>query len=534
MAKKRQTNKLAERLIDRGAWLVEETDRLLDQAGPFLGRQGDKIIDVCGDFVVKFDEGEDVVAWFLGKTFVHAARKWHDMHIGLQKHRKEIVKHFAIGCVVIVGAVGVYATSIDYEYAYNGRTLGIVKEQRDVLEILDLVSEALTQEYGSSIVIDPETDITFKPVIKFGKEIDDPDTVLRRFTYMGDIQTQAYAIMVNGERMITVENEAIAQEVLDSILDSYIKGDRSDYESVGFTEDIKIEAYHTTLANVSSKAAATKKLKSGGQQELTYEVVAGDTLYGICNKLGVSLSELKEMNPRIKDTMVLHVGDKFVTQQEVPLLTVETVEIATFAESIDYETKHKESSAYYKGETIVTQAGEKGKARVTARLTKQNGKTVERKDLSVKTIKEPVSKIVIKGTKALPPTKGTGRFIRPVSAECTMVWTTRRRRERRFVQPTAVRSPRPAGRALTAIVSLSTTAADSRRCTRTAVASAYPQGRGYIRDRKSVQSAIPDAAPAHIATSRSSRTAPTSTRRAICNENKKHDREGPRGLSLFI
>ena len=415
MAKKRQTNKLAERLIDRGAWLVEETDRLLDQAGPFLGRQGDKIIDVCGDFVVKFDEGEDVVAWFLGKTFVHAARKWHDMHIGLQKHRKEIVKHFAIGCVVIVGAVGVYATSIDYEYAYNGRTLGIVKEQRDVLEILDLVSEALTQEYGSSIVIDPETDITFKPVIKFGKEIDDPDTVLRRFTYMGDIQTQAYAIMVNGERMITVENEAIAQEVLDSILDSYIKGDRSDYESVGFTEDIKIEAYNTTLANVSSKAAATKKLKSGGQQELTYEAVAGDTLYGICNKLGVSLSELKEMNPRIKDTMVLHVGDKFVTQQEVPLLTVETVEIATFAESIDYETKHKESSAYYKGETIVTQAGEKGKARVTARLTKQNGKTVERKDLSVKTIKEPVSKIVIKGTKALPPTKGTGRFIRPVS-----------------------------------------------------------------------------------------------------------------------
>ena len=119
------------------------------------------------------------------------------------------------------------------------------------------------------------------------------------------------------------------------------------------------------------------------------------------------------MNPRIKDTMVLHVGDKFVTQQEVPLLTVETVEIATFAESIDYETKHKESSAYYKGETIVTQTGEKGKARVTARLTKQNGKTVERKDLSVKTIKEPVSKIVIKGTKALPPTKGTGRFIRP-------------------------------------------------------------------------------------------------------------------------
>ena len=415
MAKKRQTNKLMPRLIDGGARLVEETDKLLDQAGPFFARQSDEIIGACAGLVTEYDNFADLAAWFFGRSFVKAARRWHDLHISLQQHRKEIVKHFAIGFVVVIGAVAVYATSTDYEYAYNGRTLGIVKEQKDVLEILDLVSDALSQEYGSNIVIDPETDITFTPVLKFGKQIDDPDTVLRRFTYMGDIQAQAYAIVVDGKRMVTVESEKIAQDVLDTILDTYIKGSRSDYESVGFAEDIKIEAYNTTLANVSSKAAATKKLKSGGQQEQTYEVVAGDTLYGICSKLGVSLSELKDMNPKVKDTMVLHVGDTFVTQQEVPLLTVETVEIATFAESIDYKTEYKESSSYYKGETIVTRAGKKGKAKVTARLTKRNGKTVDREDLSKKTIKEPVAKIVVKGTKAVPPKKGTGRFIRPVS-----------------------------------------------------------------------------------------------------------------------
>ena len=111
---------------------------------------------------------------------------------------REIVSTVAIGFVVVIGAVAVYATSTDYEYAYNGRTLGIVKEQKDVLEILDLVSDALSQEYGSNIVIDPETDMTFTPVLKFGKQIDDPDTVLRRFTYMGDIQAEAYAIVVDG------------------------------------------------------------------------------------------------------------------------------------------------------------------------------------------------------------------------------------------------------------------------------------------------------------------------------------------------
>ncbi len=417
MAKKKHTNKRGEQLIyEKAARLVEETDKLLDQAGPFFRKQGDKVIDACAGIMIAYDKSADVVAWFLGKSFVTTARRMHDTRMSILKHRKEIVKNAGLVLVVGVCGVALYASSIDYEYAYNGRTLGIVKQQQDVLAILDMVSEELSQEYGSNIVIDPETDITFTPVLKFGKEIDDPDDVLRRFTYMGDIQAQAYAINVNGERMATVESEKIAQEVLDSILAMFTDGkDSKKYESVGFAEDIKIEAYNTTLANVSSKSAAIKKLKSGGQQKKTYEVVAGDTLYGICNKLGVSLSELKAMNPRIKDTMVLHVGDKFVTQQEVPLLTVETVEIATFAESIDYDTEYKESSSYYKGETVVTRAGEKGKAKVTARLTKQNGKTVKREDLSVKTIKEPVSKVVVKGTKAVPPKKGTGRFVRPVS-----------------------------------------------------------------------------------------------------------------------
>ena len=419
MAKKKQTNKHGEQLIyETAARLVEETDKLLDQAGPFFRKQGDKLIDACANMMTAYDKSADVLMWFLAKSFVTIARRMHDTRMSILKHRKEIVKNAALVLVVGVCGVALYASSIDYEYAYNGRTLGIVKQQQDVLEILDMVSEELSQEYGSNIVIDPETDITFTPVLKFGKEIDDPDTVLRRFTYMGDIQAQAYAINVNGERMATVESEKIAQDVLDSILAMYTgdKSSRKKYESVGFAEDIKIEAYNTTLANVSSKAAAIKKLKSGGQQKKTYKVVEGDTLYGICDKLGVTLSELKEMNPRIKDTMVLHVGDQFVTQQEVPLLTVETVEITTFAESIAYDTEYKKSSSYYKGETVVTRSGKKGKAKVTARLTKQNGKTVKREDLSVKTIKEPVSKVVVKGTKTVPPTKGTGRFIRPVSA----------------------------------------------------------------------------------------------------------------------
>ena len=344
------------------------------------------------------------------------ARNAHDTRIRILENGKSILKHSAIGLVVLVGMVAIYASSTDYEYSYNGRALGIVSEQRDVLEILDLISEELSHEYGSNISINADTDITFRPVISIGKEIDDADTVLKRFTYMGDIQAQAYAIVVDGELIATVESQKIAEEVLQSIKDIYAKtGSGKKYEEVSFKEEVKIQPYDTTLAGISSKNATIKKIKSGRQQESTYEVKSGDTLYGICEKLGVTFNELMKMNPNISENTVLHIGDKFVTQEEVPLLTVRTVEVATFAEKVKYKTEYQKSSSYYEGEKIVQRAGSNGKAKITARLVKENGKTVSRKDLNKEIIKQPVSKIVIKGTKKVPPKKGTGQLQRPVA-----------------------------------------------------------------------------------------------------------------------
>ena len=419
--------KLMDFLWEWGAKIISYTDLALDKTGDFLEEIWEEIKDIAGAgmagaidvgaaLIRWYDKSAEIVEWFVKKTAILIMRNYHDLLMDLAQYRKIIIRDCIIVLLVGVGVVAVFASAVDYEYAYNGKTLGIVREQRDVLEILELVSEELSLEYGSNIVIDPETDITFKPVISNGKDIDDADTVLRRFTYMGDIQAQAYGIVVDGERVATVESEKIANEVLESIKEIYTKGKEDKFEYVGFAEDVKIEAYNTTLANVSSKSAALKKIKSGGQQEVTYTVKAGDTLYGICDKLDVSLKELKKMNPKITETMTLHIGDKFVTQQEIPLITVETIGVSVFAEATDYKTVTKKSNNYYEGETVVIQAGKKGKVRVTARLTKQNGKTVAREDLSVETIKEPVNKVVVKGTKPVPPKKGTGTFRKPVNA----------------------------------------------------------------------------------------------------------------------
>lgn len=402
--------------VDLGAAVIYGMDEICDEIGD-IGKAGaEDIINVAAGLVFIYDKLADLIGWIVGKTFIQIVRKVHDGRMKMQRYRAEILKTGLAFLVAATGITALFASITDYEYAYHGRTLGIVSEQQDVIEILDMVGEELTKEYGSNVSIDAKTDITFKPVISYGKEIDDADTVLKRFTYMGDIQAQAYAIYANGELLAIVESQKVAQDLLDQILQDYLKDDdRTEYEYVGFAEEIKIQPYNTTLANVTSKASAYKKIKNGGQEERSYEVEAGDTLSGICEKLDVSLEELKDMNPGLDEDVTLHLGDKFVITEEVPLLTVETVEVATYAETVKYETKHKKSDSYYEGEEIVTREGKNGKARVTARLTKHNGKTVEKDVLETKIIQEPVDKIVVEGTKKVPPKKGTGSFIRPVN-----------------------------------------------------------------------------------------------------------------------
>lgn len=413
--KRKRKNRIKETLFRAGASFITMLDEILDEAGEILMDGKEALFDVCAGVIMLYDRLAELIIWGVNRTFVRLARRYHEIRVKIYNYRRTLMKYFLGAVVVTTGFIAIFSSITDYEYAYNGRTLGIVHDQQDVLEIMDLVSEELTQEYGSSIAIDPETDITFRPVISYGREIDDADAVLRRFTYMGDIQTQASAIYANGELIAVVESDKIADEVLQEVLDYYCKGDAEDYEYIGFAEDIQIKPYNTTLARVTSRSSAYKKIRSGGQQEVTYKVKAGDTLYGICEELGITLDELIEMNPKLDNVESIHIGDQYVIAQEVPLLTVETVEIATYAEPVKYKTEYQKSSAYYEGEEVISQQGENGKARITARLTKHNGKTVKKKVLDTEVIKKPTKKIVVKGTKKVPPKQGTGTFIRPVN-----------------------------------------------------------------------------------------------------------------------
>ena len=71
------------------------------------------------------------------------------------------------------------------------------------------------------------------------------------------IRDRASAITADGEVIAVVENEEIAQQVLEDVKNLFLSdSDDVEYEYIGFVEDVKIESYSTKLTDITSRSEA--------------------------------------------------------------------------------------------------------------------------------------------------------------------------------------------------------------------------------------------------------------------------------------
>lgn len=66
---------------------------------------------------------------------------------------------------------------------------------------------------------------------------------------------------------------------------------------------------------------------AGNTAPLTYTVKKGDTLSGIAAAQGLTMDEIQELNPQIKNPDLIHVGDEIVIFDERTLVIKEAIEM---------------------------------------------------------------------------------------------------------------------------------------------------------------------------------------------------------------
>ena len=337
-----------------------------------------------------------------------------------EDHKKGMLMVFAIAMMVVMGAAGVLNYCTAYEYSYNGQKLGLVKEKDDVLQITDLVQGALTEEKNMKIVIDAKDDITFHRKLALDEsQIDDSEQVLKRLTYMGDLKVKAIGIYVDGKKIGAVQDRKTAEKALKDVADKYTKeGDNIEVESVRFLEKVDIKTANTDLEDLHSEEEMVDLLCTSGEKETVHKVVAGDTLHSIAKKYDVWEDQLLADNKGI-NSKKLEVGSNIIVKQQAPVLTYEVVEKITYDKVIEHKVEEQKSADIYEGMTETQQAGSDGLSEITARVTLQNGKKVEEEDLVTTVKEEPVTEVVLVGTKERPPTVGSGKYIWPLKDSFT-------------------------------------------------------------------------------------------------------------------
>lgn len=362
----------------------------------------------------KIQDGIDGAFITVGKQAVSGAHKISSTYTHSRK---------GIGIAVLI--TGLLAASIlvvfdmftIYEYSYNGKVLGYVKNQEEVTDVLDVAGRQLT--YNSSTEADVKfvanQNITFNPVDGRGKSTDDSDTVVNKLIYMTDIETEAYAVY-DGDKVVAIVKD---QNDADNLLlmtkaDLSIPDRGMELVSSEFLNELSVKPVNVLLGSIQSNAAAQSQMTNGGEMNTYHIVEDGETVHSLAALFGVEDFDIYNEN-NSEPVTEIETGDRVCIRSVVSPVQIEMVEKGRIKEVIEFETIKKESDEYYKGDSFLEQEGQDGIEIFEGYITKVAGEETERKATAKpEVLRKKKNKIIVVGTAERPKTAATGTFIVPL------------------------------------------------------------------------------------------------------------------------
>jgi len=323
----------------------------------------------------------------------------------------------ALTCGIIIAA-GVDAGQLEtppvYAVYVDGEEIGYVENEEAVFACLEnLQTEAARKLKADEVA--PKQVVEVVATEKPEAETDE-EAVKAVLAERLEFARYAYTIMVNDRPTLTVATLEDYETVIESLKKAYVTDEDATVQAVVLKDNV--EARLTLVDNPSKIYSADKAaeiLKTGTDKREVYLVSRGDSLWTIARNYNLTVDEIRDANPHLADPDRLMPGDEINLLVAEPLVDVSVTEEKVVTEKIKYETEYKNDGSLYKGQTKVLQVGEYGVKEVTYKITKNNGREVERQVLAEKVLEEPRTQIVARGTKPVPAGSGTGQFLWPVA-----------------------------------------------------------------------------------------------------------------------
>ncbi|KGP92664.1 hypothetical protein N780_14925 [Pontibacillus chungwhensis BH030062] len=344
---------------------------------------------------------------------------------------KKIALTTCLGVGITFGSV--YADNIEsqiptvYHVYVDGEHLGIVDDKKVVQEHVEEKIDTAEQKH-KDLPLTVGEEVTYVPEKMFRPAFNNKQLVQSLEDELS-IKVDGVKIEIAGKTVGFMASKDQADQALKKIKTQYISSEKlkafekmsteqkeqpvdigdSTIIDVSLSEKVSLSNEKISPKDILSVNDMVKLLKQGVLTDQIHTVKEGEVLGEIASLYNLSSKDIKGLNPDLKDNELLQIGQELNVTDYEPYLDVHVTEKKRVEKTLEYDTEIRESDELYKGEQEVKQEGQDGSKNMEYEINKTNGKVIRETVINEETTKEPVTKVVVKGTKVIP-SRGTGNF----------------------------------------------------------------------------------------------------------------------------
>lgn len=340
----------------------------------------------------------------------------------------DLKKYLVYFMVITILALGFTAYKINeintraFNVYLGSDMIGTVRSEEEALKIMEDIRADLCDTYGADGVLDQE--LTFEATHAKNDALIGQSDFRKSIESKIDFLVAGYSIRIAGEDVGFVKSEEEVKSIIEEIKAPFIEASEGEIKEVNLLEDVLIVKDKLPLNKLSENSEIVEYIKTGSDEIKTHVIEVGESYWTIAMMYDTTVDELMSANPD-KDPGRLKPGDEVKLVVPTSKLTVEVVEELAYTQATDFETIVETDASMYTNQSKVKVEGVKGESHIVANQVKQNGRLVEKEIISEEVIKEPVNKVVVKGSKEIPKTAATGVFMMPTRGRFTSGYGSR-------------------------------------------------------------------------------------------------------------
>lgn len=302
--------------------------------------------------------------------------------------------------VVILGllvALAIYRrASLPVAIFVDGKPVAWVSNPRLAQRAVQLAREKLRERYGQEVDF-AETIDTGNMPLPSGKNLSSPAEASELLLKSVSPARRAWVIKVSDQAVVALKSKEEADQALELVKAHFTPSGVTLVKPPRFKEKVTVQEGKFPVSEVALDAErAAQKLIGGLEAPQYHTVKPGEFAIRIARKYGLTLEELKQLNPD-KNLDRIKVGDKLLVKRGKPAVTVVCVYQIVKREPIPFKVERRFAPHLPGGALVTKQRGREGLKEVVYEVTAENGLEVSRRVVKEKVLREPVTEVILVG-----------------------------------------------------------------------------------------------------------------------------------------